>query len=86
MPKEIRNSAQFQGLMSKAIELRVVRLDDEVVKLKLRTPDYLYTFKTTEEEADGLIKNAKELEVVELTPAKEKAEKKEQSEKKKSSK
>jgi hypothetical protein len=86
MPKEIRNSAQFQGLMSKGIELRVVRLDDEVVKLKLRTPDYLYTFKTTEDEADGLIKNAKELEVVELTPAKEKAEKKEQSEKKKSSK
>ncbi|MFI5421087.1 MAG: hypothetical protein ACHQ1H_08985 [Nitrososphaerales archaeon] len=86
MPKEIRNSAQFQGLMSKGIELRVVRLDDEVVKLKLRTPDYLYTFKTTEDEADGLIKNAKELEVVELTSAKEKAEKKEQSEKKKSSK
>ncbi len=86
MPKEIRNSAQFEGLMSKAVELRVVRQENEVVKLKLRTPDYLYTFKTTEDDADDLIKNAKELEVVEFTPVKEKADKKEQPQKKKASK
>ena len=72
--------------MSKAVELRVVRQDNDVVKLKLRTPDYLYTFKTTEDEADDLIKNAKEIEVVEFTPVKEKADKKEQPEKKKVSK
>lgn len=86
MPKEIRNSAQFEGLMSKAVELRVVRQENDVVKLKLRTPDYLYTFKTTEDDADDLIKNAKELEVVEFTPVKEKADKKEQPQKKKASK
>jgi len=68
--------------MSKAIELRVVRKDD-AVKLKLRTPDYLYTFKTNEDEADDLIKRAKELEVVEFGQVKEKAEKKEEPEKKK---
>jgi hypothetical protein len=82
MPREIRSSEQFQSLMSKAIELRVVRKDN-AVKLKLRTPDYLYTFKTNEDEADDLIKNAKELEVVEFGQVKEKAEKKEEPEKKK---
>jgi hypothetical protein len=82
MPREIRSSEQFQSLMSKAIELRVVQKDN-AVKLKLRTPDYLYTFKTNEDEADDLIKNAKELEIVEFGQIKEKAEKKEEPEKKK---
>ena len=68
--------------MSKAVELRVVRKDN-AVKLKLRTPDYLYTFRTTEDEADDLIKNAKEIEVVEFNQASEKPEKKEEPEKKK---
>jgi hypothetical protein len=82
MPREIRTSEQFQSLMSKAIELRVVRKDN-AVKLKLRTPDYLYTYKTTEDEASDLIKNAKEIEVVEFSQVNEKAEKKEEPDKKK---
>ena len=68
--------------MSKAIELRVVRKDN-VVKLKSRTPDYLYTYRTNEDEADGIIKNAKEIEVVEFNQVTEKPEKKEEPEKKK---
>jgi hypothetical protein len=71
--------------MPKAIELRVVRKDN-AVKLKLRTPDYLFTFRTNEDEADDLIKNAKDLEVVELGQVREKAEKKEEPEKKKNKK
>ena len=82
MPREIRSSEQFQTLMSKAVELRVVRKGD-AVKLKLRTPDYLYTYRTTEDEADDLIRNAKEIEVVEFNQASEKPEKKEEPEKKK---
>lgn len=74
MPKELRNVEQFQKLMPRAVELRVVR-NKETVKLKLRTPDVLYTFKTNEEEAEDLIKSAKEIEIVEFTPAKEKSEK-----------
>ena len=62
--------------MPKAVELRVVR-ENEVVKLKLRTPDYLYTYKTSEEEAEDLIRGAKEIEVIEFSPAKEKTDKKE---------
>ena len=71
MPKELHNAEQFQKLMPKALELRVVR-EKESVKLKLRTADYLYTFKTNEDEAAGIIKSAKDLEVVEISPKQEK--------------
>jgi hypothetical protein len=69
--------------MSQAVELRVVR-ENEMVKLKLRTPDYLYTYRTSEDEAEDIIKGAKELEVIEITPPKEKASEKKPEEKKKS--
>lgn len=71
MPKELRTSEQFQKLIPKALELRVVR-EKESVKLKLRTSDYLYTFRTNEDEADDIIKAAKDLEVIEISPKKEK--------------
>ncbi|MDG6904860.1 MAG: hypothetical protein JRN20_03645 [Nitrososphaerota archaeon] len=71
MPRELHNAEQFQRLIPKALELRVFR-EGESVKLKLRTPDYLYTFKTNQDEADGLIKGAKDLEVIEISPKKEK--------------
>jgi hypothetical protein len=82
LPKELKSSEQFQKLMPSAVELRVVR-DKESVKLKLRTPNVLYTFKTNEEEAENLIKNAKEIEVIEYTPVKEKSEKPDEKKKKK---
>ena len=72
MPREIRSAEQFQKLIPKALELRVVR-KKESVKLKLRTPEYLYTFKTSDDEAEGIIKGAKEISVVEITAKKEKA-------------
>jgi hypothetical protein len=70
MPKELKNSEQFQKLIPTAVELRVVR-QKEFVKLKLRTPEVLYTFKTNEDEADEIIKNAKEIEVVDFSRNKE---------------
>ena len=82
MPKELKSSEQFQKLMPSAVELRVVR-QKESVKLKLRTPNYLYTFKTSEDEAEDLIKNAKEIEVIEYTPGKEKTVKSDEKKKKK---
>jgi len=66
MPKELKSLEQFQNLLPKAVELRVLRQRD-FVKLKLRTPELLYTFKTNEDEADDIIKNAKELEVVDFS-------------------
>ena len=74
MPRELHNAEQFQKLIPKGLELRVVR-GREQVKLKLRTSEYLYTFKTNENEAEDIIKNAKDLEIVEVTPKGKKEEK-----------
>ncbi len=45
---------------------------NDFVKIKLRTPDYLYTYKTNPDEAADLIKSAKDIEVIDYSPAKEK--------------
>jgi len=71
MPRQIQSTEQFEKLLSKAQQLRVVR-EDDFVKLKLRTPDFLYTYKTNPDEAEGLIKSAKDIEVVEFSSQKEK--------------
>jgi hypothetical protein len=81
LPRELRNVEQFQKLMPRAVELRVVR-EKESVKLKLRTPDVLYTFRTNGEEAEDIIKSTKEIEVIEYTSAKEKSEKADEKKKK----
>ena len=73
MPKQIQSTEQFEKLLPKALELRVVR-DIDSVKLKLRTSDYLYTYKTSSDEAAGLIKSAKDIEVIEYSPQQEKKE------------
>ena len=75
MPRELHNLDQFQKLMPKAVELRVVR-SGEYVKLKLRTPDYLFTYRTNSDEAADILKSAKDLEVVEINRASEKKEEK----------
>ena len=71
MPKELHSLEQFQKLLPRAVELRVFRENDSV-KLKLRTPECLYTFRTNEDEAKDLVENAKDLEVREINPEKEK--------------
>jgi hypothetical protein len=71
MPKELKTSEQFQKLLPSAVELRVVR-KKEFVKLKLRTSDVLYTYKTNEDEADDIIKDVKEIEVVDYSKSSEK--------------
>jgi hypothetical protein len=58
MPKEIKDKVQFERLMEGATEVRVTRRGDEA-KVKLRTKEALYTFKTTTEEADSMLKGVK---------------------------
>ena len=58
MPKELRSKDEFQKLLDSATEVRVRRDGDEA-KIKLRTKDALYTFKTTSAEADSLTKGLK---------------------------
>ena len=46
------------------------------MKLKLRTPEYLFTYKTSDDEAGDLLKNVKDLEVIEIAGTPEKKEEK----------
>ena len=64
MPSELTSKDQFKKLLPQAVEVRVVRKDDSA-KVKLRTKEALYTFKTTAEDADALVKGIK-VPVVEL--------------------
>ena len=58
MPHELTSKEQFKGLLKSAVEVRIVRNGDSA-KLKIRTANRLYTFKTTTAEADSLVKGIK---------------------------
>ena len=58
MPREIRSKEEFEKLLESATEIRVVK-DGDSAKVKLRTNDLLYTFKTTEAEVESLTKGTK---------------------------
>jgi hypothetical protein len=58
MPKEIKDKAQFEKLLENVTEVRVAKRGDEA-KVKLRTTEALYTFKTTASEADSMVKGTK---------------------------
>jgi hypothetical protein len=58
MPKEIKDKARFEKLLESAAEVRVSR-NGGGAKLKVRSRDALYTFKTTGAEADAIVKGTK---------------------------
>lgn len=58
VPHELRSKEEFEKLLQSAAEVRISR-NGEDAKVKLRTKDGLYTFKTTGAEADSLIKGIK---------------------------
>ena len=58
MPQELKSKEEFEKLLESATEIRVARSGDQA-KVKLRTAKALYTFKTTSEDADSLIKGTK---------------------------
>ena len=64
MPTEVSNTDEFVTLSEGAVECRVKRAAD-MVKLKLRTPRQLYTYKVKVERADDIIRRLK-CEVVEV--------------------
>lgn len=64
MPREVKTKEEFDKLLEHATEIRVIR-DEDSAKIKLRTRDALYTFKTTTEDADAVVKATK-TPVVEL--------------------
>jgi hypothetical protein len=58
VPREILSEEEFFEVLERAEECRVKRLPD-AVKLKLRTPRYLYTFKTDSSTAERLLAGMK---------------------------
>jgi hypothetical protein len=65
MPKEIKDEKEFLEIAkTRASECRIKKAGDSV-KLKLRTPKTLYTYKTTSENAEILLKQI-EIERIEL--------------------
>lgn len=77
MPTQIFDAKKFKELVPRAEEIRVARSDGKT-KLKLRTKRMLYTYVTTDEEAEKLLKGI-DKPVVDLTekPKKEAEEKEE---------
>lgn len=64
MPKELKSEDEFQKLLEAATEVRVSKKGEQA-KVKLRTEGTLYTYKTTADAADSLVKGLK-IPVVEL--------------------
>jgi hypothetical protein len=58
VPREVKSKEDIQELLEGATEIRVSRRGDSA-KVKVRTKKALFTFKTTSEEADSLVKGAK---------------------------
>ena len=64
MPIEITEENEFLDISKKALSCRVKRTGD-VVKLKLRTKNTLYVFKTSPEKADILTKRLS-IDIIEI--------------------
>ena len=64
VPKELKTKEEFEKLLGSATEVRISRKGDDA-KIKLRTRDALYTFKTTGADADARTKGLK-IPVVEI--------------------
>lgn len=64
MPEILDEKVFLEIAQTRASECRIKKLKD-CVKLKLRTPTKLYTFKTTSEKAEELLKNI-EIERIEI--------------------
>jgi Ribosomal L38e protein family len=72
LPTEVKTKDEFEKVLEKARQVRVLKSGANA-KVKVRTDKMLYTFKTSSDEADTLVKGVK-AEVLELD-AGDKAEK-----------
>ncbi|MFZ8782363.1 MAG: 5'-nucleotidase [Desulfurococcaceae archaeon] len=60
MPKEVKNPEEFVRISERAVECRVVKLEDEgVAKVKARTKRYLYIIKIPLSQLEEFIKKLK---------------------------
>jgi sRNA-binding carbon storage regulator CsrA len=59
MPLQVRSKDKAEELIEKASEIRVVKGKGDQVKIKFRTPEALYTYITTQDEASSMTKGLK---------------------------
>lgn len=59
MPYQVWSKEEAQSLVEKATEIRVVKHGGDKVKVKMRTPEALYTYVTTTDEAAAMTKGLK---------------------------
>jgi large subunit ribosomal protein L38e len=60
MPKEVKDPEEFVRISERAVECRVVKLEEEgVAKVKARTKRYLYTIKIPLSQLEEFIKKLK---------------------------
>lgn len=64
LPKQINDPDELLKLSENAIEARIKRLKD-IVKIKIRTPKYLYVMKAAPEVAEEILKRVR-CEIVEV--------------------
>jgi hypothetical protein len=64
LPKEIFDENKFLELSEYAVHCRVKRIKD-IVKLKLRTKKYLYTYQTDPTSAERILRNIS-CEIIEI--------------------
>ncbi len=58
MPREVKTKEEFKKLLEGAAEVRVVKVGDSA-KVKVRREESLYTFKTSSDDADAILKGTK---------------------------
>ncbi len=60
MPKEVKDPNEFIKISERAVECRVVKLEEEgIAKVKARTRRYLYTIKVPLSELEEFLKKLK---------------------------
>tara|TARA_B100001179_G_C18522764_1_gene373546 strand:- start:529 stop:726 length:198 start_codon:yes stop_codon:yes gene_type:complete len=58
LPKELKTEKEFRSVINRSIECRVLKQKNHV-KIKLRTKNILYTYKTSEDILNNLTKDVK---------------------------
>ncbi len=66
MPVEVKDLEEFVKITERAVECRVKRSRDGVVKVKARTRRYLYTYKTSEDKLEEVLGKVKCKKIVDV--------------------
>lgn len=66
MPVEVKNLEEFIEITARAVECRVKKARNGIVKVKARTRRTLYTYKTSEDKLDEILSKVKCRKIVNI--------------------